>query len=509
MKKRYTFRQIVVKNEFRAITGYRNRTIAYLSGILILTFLCIGFSNKALEYQKKLSANPFTNWINIEVTKSVQDSSFNLLSDLADPHLKSRFLIKNIYLSKGFGASFLNRDGISSGLPLPKARTINPSSSIIRDLIDSHNRDKLNGGGNVFQKEPFGFVVTADFLEKTGFHPDSIKYLSYGLYGGNYVPVPILGVVSELPDHADVLCTDSFYIMKSYCYPEDFSWSKLFIETTAKKEVEYFKNVLHNEFSLVADSTSVDSAKGITILFFHHDQSVKAVSDSQLIALCQFPVLRRFHIGRYAQVVSDTSVKTRENYLKKKKNFNFDYLAIEFSRLDKLKEFSDYIRNRYHVSINMETVEQRQNYLFSLNVSLGAILLVLIISGFSILIFLSNSLKHHLDRVRRNLGNFLAFGVDRNIIIKIYTYVILKILLISISVAFILSYCIGELFEKFILKRLLILKTDQDFFSLMNSWLVVFILAIIIVAVLKTFVTVWILVRKTPGDLIYEREKQR
>lgn len=508
MKKHYSFRCVVRKNEFKAISGYRNRTITYLSGILILTFLCIGFSYKALEYQKKLAVNPFSNWINIEVTKSVQDSSFNLLSNLADPVLKNRFLIKNIYQSKGFGASFLDRNGISSGLPLPKARTINPNSSIIRDLLDSNNPNNLKPSGNVFQKEPFGFVVTAEFLEKTGFHRDSVKYLLYGLYGDTYVPVPILGVVNELPDHADVLCTDSFYIMKSYCYPEDIVYSKLFIETTERKEVGLFKGVLHREFGLTADSTVYDFQKGLTVLFFLTGQTgARHISENRLGPLYQVPALRKFHFGRYSPVVNDTNREIKDNYSKKKKKFNFDYLAVEFSRLDELKEFSDYIKKRYNVSINMETVEQRQNFLFSLNISLGAILLVLIISGLSILIFLSNSLTNHLDKVKRNLGNFLAFGANRNIIIEIYTFVILKILLISIVIAFIFSYCAGEFLETFILKKLLILKTDQYFFSLFNVWLVVFILAIIIVAVGKTVVTVWILVRTPPGDLICEREK--
>ena len=509
MQKQVSFRCVVRKNEFQAIAGYRFRTIAYLTGILVLTFLCIGFSYKALEYQKKLSVNPFSNWINIESTKSVQDSSLNLSADLANPVLKSRFLIKNIYLSKGFGASFLDRHGISSGLPLPKARTINARSSIMLDLPDSENPPKPRLSGNVFQKDPFGFVVTDKFLKKLGFHRDSVKYLLYGLYGETYVPVPILGVVKELPDHADVVCTDSFYIMKSYCYREDAAYSKLFIETTDRREAEQFRNTLLQAFKLTDISMVYDKKKGITILGFYNEDPVKQeIEKNGLDSLYQVPGLRKFHFGRYTQVVTDTSQETKNIYLKKKKNFNFDFLAVEFSRLDKLKEFSDYIKKRYNVSINMETVEQRQNFLFSLNISLGSILLVLIISGFSILIFLSNSLRNHLDKVKRNLGNFLAFGANRNIIIEIYTYVILKILLISIAIAFIFSYCAGEFFENFILKRLLILKTDQDFFSLLNLWVVIFILAIIIVSVSKTVVTVWILVRKSPGDLIYEREKR-
>ena len=159
--------------------------------------------------------------------------------------------------------------------------------------------------------------------------------------------------------------------------------------------------------------------------------------------------------------------------------------------------------------MNMETVTQRQNYLFSLNVSLGAIILVLILAVLSIVIFISNTLKNHLDRVKRNLGNFLAFGTSGNKITGIYVAVVMEILLVSASIALVLSYISGELFERCLLKSMLILETGQDFFSLFNIWLALFIIMVFAVAMLKTLVTVALLVRKSPGDLIYERENRK
>ncbi|MCX6303723.1 MAG: hypothetical protein NT040_02030 [Bacteroidetes bacterium] len=510
MKRYLSFNAVVRKNEFKAIAGRRYRTIAYLTGMLSVTFLCIGFSYQALEYQRKLADNPFSNWINIEVTRSVQDSSLNLLSDLRDPALKNRFLVKNIYLSKGFGASFLDRNGVSSALPLPKARTIDPRSPIIADLLEPDNFSSSGPPGNVFQRDPFGMVVTDNFLKKTGFHRDSVKYLSYGLYSDNYIPVRLLGVARELPDHADVLCTDMFYIMKSYCYPGDKSYSKLFIETTEKKEAELFISILQKEFQVAPDSVVHDVQEGITVLFFSNEKiGTRQIFRDRLGNLYHLDGLRKYHFGQYTQLVKDTSGAMRDHWLEMKRNFNFDYLAVEFNRLDKLKEFSDYIKKRYRVSINLETVEQRENFLFSLNMSFGAIILVLMIAGLSVLIFLSNSLRNHLDKVKRNLGNFMAFGANRNIIIGIYTIVVLKILLISMIIASALAWITGEWFGKYILKRVLILGEGQDFFSLFNLWFLIFSVAIIVAAVCKTLVTVRMLVFKSPGDLIYEREKQK
>lgn len=509
MKKLYTLRSIVRKSEFKAIAGQRYRTIAYLTAILALTYLCIGFSNKALEYQRKLAADPLSNWINIEVMRTMVDSSVNLMTDLSDPAMKTRFLLKNIYMSKGFGAAFIDRNGNFSGLPLPRARTIDPRSAIIPDLLDSSNNVKPGVLGNVFKKEPFGFVVTRRFLEQMDFPYDSVKYLSYGLYGNTYVPVPVLGVVKTLPDNADVLCTDSFYILKQFIYPEDLKYSKLFIETTEKSGVEMLKTVLEREYKICEDSTIYDKSRGITLLCFLNSRNeVQDFFNNEVNAICKFPDLGKYHVGRYCQVVNDTSSETRNYYSKRKKSFAFDYIALEFSRLDHLQDFADYIKARYKVSVNMETVAQRQNFLFSLNISYGAIMLVLIISGFSIMIFLSNSLRNHLDKEKRNLGNFLAFGANRYVIIEIYSCVVIEILLISTAVALGFAFTIGELLDKYWLKKMLILEGSQDLFSLLNFWIVIYTLAIFIVAITKTFVTVWLLVRKSPGDLVYEREKR-
>jgi hypothetical protein len=153
----------------------------------------------------------------------------------------------------------------------------------------------------------------------------------------------------------------------------------------------------------------------------------------------------------------------------------------------------------------METVTRQQNYLFSLNMSLGAIILVLLLSAMSIVIFLSSTLKNHLEKVKRNLGNFLAFGTTGQQITGIYLAVVVRILVASILPALLLAWISGELFDHYLLQRLLTLDEGREYFSLFNPWLASFILMVFASALLKTMISVALLVRQTPGDLIYER----
>jgi len=212
------------------------------------------------------------------------------------------------------------------------------------------------------------------------------------------------------------------------------------------------------------------------------------------------------NVGTWYEVVpGPVEASSGTGTLQNRFNLNFDYLSVEFGKLDRIRDFAAFIRDRYNVSMNMETLTQRQNYLFSLNMSLGVIILVLILSALAIVLFLSDTLKNHLDRIRRNLGNFLAFGTSPGRIITIYIRVVAELLLVSTVIAFVMAWATGELFDRHLLRQVLILEGDQDYFSLFNTWMALFVPGIFVVAVTKATITVSLLVRQPPGDLIYER----
>ena len=279
--------------------------------------------------------------------------------------------------------------------------------------------------------------------------------------------------------------------------------------------VRRLKDEIRKKIGLADEMPVYDSVKGVNnslcVLYFSNKfPETHQLFKDNLKELYDMKEFMNLHFGTFYEVKNGALFEHADNNNSQhKRDFNFDYLAVEFSKLDKIKDFSEYIKNRYNISMNMETVTQRQNYLFSLNISLGAIILVLILAVFSIVIFISNTLKNHLDRVKRNLGNFLAFGTNGNKIIGIYIIVVLKILLVSSIISLILAYFSGELFDRYLLKNILILEGNQDFFSLFNIWLVLFMIVVFTVAVLKTLITVMLLVRQSPGDLIYERKNKK
>jgi hypothetical protein len=138
--------------------------------------------------------------------------------------------------------------------------------------------------------------------------------------------------------------------------------------------------------------------------------------------------------------------------------------------------------------------------------ALGAIIMVLLLSIVSVTIYISSTIRNHLERIKKNLGNFLAFGVKNSILISLYIVVAFRILITAMIPAILFAFVSGELFEKYVLGKVLVLDKGQDYFSLTNIWFVAFILLILFIAVIRTYFSVRNILKHTPGDLVYERD---
>ena len=186
----------------------------------------------------------------------------------------------------------------------------------------------------------------------------------------------------------------------------------------------------------------------------------------------------------------------------------FDALAIEFKNLKEIRKFAEYLKKEYGLEMNMETMTQRENYLFAGNIAFGAIIMVLILSVVSVAIFITSTIKNHLEKVKKNLGNFLAFGMPNKNLVIIYTRVALRILISALIPAFLLAWLTGEATERHILHKFFVLEAGQNYFSILNIWYLMFLSVIILIVISRTLWSVVKILGNTPGDLVYERDEK-
>jgi len=507
MKKTSTFSSVILKNEFKALKGRNSSTIWYLLLIMYITFLCFGFSKNALDFQNKLSSNPFSNWINITYHEGNKKSLELLKEAIQQDTFRMEYHIKESYFYNMWMRTMMSKSGDTTISPF-QFRSIEPQSDIITALFEKENLVRKNFPDSVegFSFEPNGIIVTKKLLVSLGLDYQTVSFISFNDLGaGNWVPLPVLAVVKELPDMADVVCTNTFYckLTNGGYYDLDNPQFRLFVEDIDKETImNLYPKILQTLALEDPGCLHFDPVKGhnnnrnYLIVIDKETEFVSAKTRlSQLEGITE---LQNYYKGQFFELTPDTICDNS--------GFSFENLAIEFNNLEKIREFSDHIEDSYDIPINMEVRTERQNYLFAGNMALGAIIMVLLLSVLSVTIYISGTIRNHLERIKKNLGNFLAFGVRNRILIRLYILVAFRILITAMIPAFILSMVSGELFEKFVLGRILVLDKGQDYFSLINVWFVAFIFLILVIAVLRTYFSVINILKHTPGDLVYERD---
>ena len=502
-----SFRSILLRNEFRALKGKNNSTVVYLLVILSITFFAFGFAESMLTYQRKLSADPFSNWVNLDFHSGTKDSLRALHGKIMNDSFRERFHIRGAYFyNKGMVP--VRSSGQSGQAALYEARTIDPGGGLALDLLKTgviarYFPDSID---NAFAFEPNGVIVSSKLIDDTGLNPRTLSFIQVKTPPGDFVPVPVLAVVRELPDLSDLVYTNLFYCktMNDGFYDRENPFYRLFVENMDTVEILNVLTELVTAFD-IRDPLAVETA---VLKTGNHavqtwkieigEQKNQMPADAMDRKVSRLESLRNHHYGRYFKLSDDTAC----DYA----SFFHDHLAIEFNELAKIRGFAQYLDKELRLQLNLEELSRRENYLFSGGIAAGAIILLMIISVMTVSMYLSGVIRNHLNGIKKNLGNFLAFGVKNSTLTWVYILVSVRILATAMVPAYIVASVFGELFEKHLLYSILAVDSKQDYFSLVNPWFAAFLIILPGVATLRTFISVRKILRYTPGDLVYERD---
>ncbi|MFZ2350925.1 MAG: hypothetical protein WAW24_05225, partial [Bacteroidales bacterium] len=189
--------------------------------------------------------------------------------------------------------------------------------------------------------------------------------------------------------------------------------------------------------------------------------------------------------------------------------YDYDNLSVYFSSLDRIRDFSAYLFDSRKLKIDMSQIESKENYNFVSKLTIFISGFLVIFSVISILLFLSNVLKVHINKIKSNLGTFKAFGMSNLLIVRIYSILTLRFLIFSILLAFIISAAIGEtgLFRLLFKISDTIIDDESKYFSLISeSKTYIAIGAMLFISLIILPRNIWKMLNKTPGDLIYKRD---
>ncbi|MEO8088182.1 MAG: ABC transporter permease, partial [Bacteroidota bacterium] len=402
---------------------------------------------------------------------------------------------------------------------------------IAGDLFGPNN---LIAGDTSFRGgSDLGIVVTEKLLKRLGYDrsarfiyfDDNDKDVLNEGKSNFKVPIPIRAVIKNIPNRNNFLVTKFFYL--SYMAHEDcvfdYNFQKKRVIFYIDADKDFAKKIQENIKANIGELSGGLSTEDITIEYEKYDNMPKpgyALSVSFNTAPEEAIVSEK--LARHIEEMN--LVKENNNKIfrifdldiaqQQPENVIYDYLSINFNKLDKIEDFSKFIiKNLNSASVKSENsivevdagiVKEKNNFNYMSKMTLLISSLLIAFSILSILLFISNLLKKHLNKVKPNLGTFKAFGLSDKESKGIYMTIMLRFIFISMTISLALSYIIGKVAEMGFASQLKI-EDQADYFNLFDMRTYGVIITIVLVTVIVSYYNVNKILSKTPGDLIYNR----
>ena len=528
------YNRTFIKNEFKSILGKRFINFWILLAVFLFSIGSLCISSAGLEFLRQKMEDPFINWIDVHNNPNLDE----FFSNLEKQEIKDKFgystIEKNVFMLEYVFTSEHKKLRV-------EGRTIEDKSQLLTKILSHDN--VIVKRENPITKNDYGLVVTQDLMERLGYgkiekYPlfinltkqvavpmlikdcglcghtkaeiDTTKLKELGITDFDTwqeIPIPIIAVVKQLPDVLDFLATPYFseQLEAGEASPFNINMHPNYLnriqfilqdgdEENAKTEIaSKFQNINIEWENTVDFNLAFKVTKLLSAIV--RDTSI---SKEQLNNLCNSVVensrntkipIYRFYDYEFCKGIQ----------------LNTDYISIMFDNLINVKAFQLWAKDEFNIRIDMAQIDAKENFQTFNNLAIGLSAAIITISIIFLIIFLYFLINSHFQKISKNLGTIIAFGLDNRSIIEIYLAVFMKLIFISLFVAVTL---LGIM--QFLLHMVNIgYSLNGMIMPYMNmlDWLVLAVLLGILV--LSTIVTFIIMNKKiqksTPGDLIYER----
>jgi len=402
---------------------------ALLILLILFTGICaIGFANGSLKDLSRRMADPFVNWLDIELTDKYRYDAEKLIKPLNQPEIKNKYNINQI--SRFSQYSLLIKDKKSNGSRFVRGRTIDPGDQI----LDKLSSEEFLIKGEVFdQEQNLGLVVAEDFFPAYGYDPEALFVkMIYSSERGEYaVPVPIRGVVKELPGDNKFLSTNYFKYERyhSKSYPQAFNpvgTDRLIIfipgsEQQAFTLLDSLEGYLQNKEKITEGKLLQYIGDPQPYNRTWQDGYILPLSFAQQVDLpelneiynniIEFGKFEDFNLTQMYNTNFDNRIKAE---------FVKDRLSLNLASIDQVFQLKQYLQREFNIKLDVARVELLKNFNRVKNITITLSWTIIFFTIFSVSIFIFFYLYINLYKQRVHLGSLKAFGLTKSRLQKFY-----------------------------------------------------------------------------------------
>ena len=504
------YSKIFLKNEFRTILGNRKVNFWILFVVFFITIGSLAFSRAGLEFLSQKMEDPFINWVDISREPKLDD----LYMALNDNAVKAQFGYTTVEQNNFMLEYVFNTDNKKVRV---EGRTIENTSQLFDKITDSKN--VIVKRNSPIEVNEIGWVVTVDLMKRLGFQTpeeyplfinltnqgDSTGIRNLGIKNFDHwqvVPIPIIAVVKQLPDFLDFLTTpyfsdqleDDSRPFNLSIHPEYFDKFQVVIVDEAENEMT--KNL-----------ESALTKNGVNFSWTQADSFYSSFRNAKLISLELNDTLSNIAIVNtiFDDVLEKYPANKAQRYYEYRYGDGYklktDYISVMFQDLGKIKEFQTWAKDDFNIRIDMAQIEAKENFKTFQLLSTFLSSALILISILFIAIFLYFLINAHFQKISKNLGTIMAFGLDNTKIVKIYLSVFIRLVLSGLIPA-VISLVIIQLLLHFLK---IVRENSMPYININDIWIYAVLLGIIVLSIIATYVIMGKKLKSTPGDLIYER----
>lgn len=514
--------KLLMRRECKVVIGPHAVNLWLLTIVLTLTFFAISFSAASTDYLADKMNDPFTNWVNIDLSSTKDEETIkNLKQDLETDSIQRKFGYNGVQAEVNSSLNLVDKSGRSHILSTLFYENL--SSDLIEAVLSEENLiDGCSVSPDSISEASLGMVLTEDALVRLGYDdrkwPAYVDYHSKSTYAdtlgmtmlddGIYAraPLPLLAVVKRLPMNKEAIASkylNEVRIKVGEC-PIDLNHENY------ARELFYFVPQEVTDFNIDKLRASLPSAlsecvddllpqpqtlkklrswkKGsIVRVYIKPGTSLQFINSLEREITGKFGVRELERIYNYDTMEADDYTSTSRD----------NVFSVHFTTLDSISAFENFVKCSAGIQIEMTQVNAKKNF-WAVSEMAGVLTAAMIVFSIaSIIIFIINMMHNYFQKVKRNLGTFKAFGISSNSLIIVYTLIIIGIVIVALTLSLAIVWIVQSL-----------LPLRQGAYSYLYLWNPITGWAVIIVLT-SVFACVYIvmrrLLRSTPGDLIYDR----
>jgi hypothetical protein len=544
-KDKSKFKWLFYFNESKELLGKHSKFFLQVLGLYVLTILSLGFANDGLLFLQEKMKDPFVYYVTANLQGPFANNAANYRPHMleqyildADSAQKYKYdTIYRYYDETGVTVQKIKAFGLENdSQAVCFGRSVPAEDSLVSAVLKVNARNighgfRIKNKWNIKSYENYSIIVTYNLLERVLGHRVDVDPPFISINGFN---VPIAAVVTQLPNKGDFLATDYFFEyyrsesgFKNCFQINDSVDNKLFImvdvlPSRSDSIQMYFNNAI-NEL-LAQDSKYKDILTETRCSFNPYTLTFRETSVIQ-INFNEF-IPKSLKEEFFSSLITMPGIREMSHQFKLSANSIMLFynpkpecdlsalntstpmrLSINFKELKHVSEFSRNFSASTNIQLDLDKIKSMENYDFVTLLTYLLAGVLIFFSMISIIIFVQQIIRNHLNKIKMNLGTFKAFGIE---VKAIYNTMIFAFVFLSESIALIICLIIAETNAIYGVLTLFNDNIDKTYkYFYVGGYIPIGILiAMLLISFGSGAYVIQSILKNSPGNLIHDRDNE-